>query len=230
MHRATLTPALLGAVLLASCGGPAHRPDVASDRAAASAINLVAGDLPGFLAGGANDATGRPAAAKLAHCAGAPSPAQVNVVEVSSPTFTAAAGPAQEQFSSEVSMMRTAADAGAEIAALRRPSVLGCLRTELTASLQPFLPAGATLGAVSASRFSPEGTNLPAVGLHLELPVTATASGASAHVVVTADLIEFNVGRAVVSLDARTTGPASLATDESRLTGLLARRALRVRQ
>lgn len=221
---------LLGTALLAGCSGSTPSANSASDRASAGAINLVASDLPGFLAADNHDPTGGPAAAKLAHCAGAPSPAEVDVVEVSSPTFTAAVGQAQEQFSSEVTMVRTAAEAGADVATLRRPAVIGCLRSELTAQLQPSLPAGAELGPVSVSRFSPSGTSVPAVGLRLSLPVTATESGASARVVVTADLVEFNVGRAVVSLDVSSTGSVSPSAEESRLTGLLGERAKRVRQ
>jgi hypothetical protein len=138
-------------------------------------------------------------------------------------------GQGQEQFSSEVTMVRTAAEAEADLAALRRPAVLGCLRTELAAQLTPSLPPGAALGPISVSRFSPTGA-ASAIGLHLSLPVTATAEGASARVVVTADLIEFTTGRAVVSIDARTTGSASLAPEESRLTGVLAGRAGRARR
>lgn len=221
---------MFGVLLLVGCAGPNPAASSASDRASARAINLVAADLPGFLAAGDHYPTGGPGPAKLAHCAGAPSPAEVDVVEVSSPTFTSAVGQAQEQFSSEVTMVRTATEAGAELTALRRPEVIGCLRTELAAQLQPSLPPGAELGPISVSRFSPSGTGLPAVGLRLSLPVTATASGTSARVVVTADLVEFQAGRAVVSLDARTTGAGAPDAEESRLTGLLAERAKRVRR
>ena len=204
-------------------------PTPGTDGATARAINLVAGDLPGFLSGASYE-NGEQGADLLAHCAGAPSPADAHVVEVTSPTFTAAVGPAQEQISSEVVMMRTAAEADAEAEALRRPAVVGCLGTELGDELQSALPPGARLGPVAVSRFRPAGTTLAAVGLHLQLPVTATASGATARVVVSDDLVEFTWGRAVVSLNARTTGSASLRAQESRLTGLLAGRARRVHQ
>ena len=213
--------------MLVGCAGPSPVARAASDRASAGAINLVVGDLPGFLAHDHDAADGSPPA-KLARCAGAPTPAEVNVVEVSSPTFTAAVGQSQEQFSSEVTMVRTAPEAEAEVAALRRPAVIGCLTTELTDQLRTALPPGATLGPISVSRFSPPGS-ASAVGLHLSLPVTATASGASARVVVTADRVEFASGRAVVSLDARTTGSTSLAPEETRLSELLAARARRIR-
>ena len=216
---------------LAGCGGGGRGPSAAADQATARAINLTTGDLPaGFLAGAPSDPPAGPAPAKLAHCAGAPSPDQVDVVSLASPTFTAAVGPAQEQFSSEVTMVRSSGEAEAEIAALDRPSATTCLRTELGDQLRSALPAGSSLGTIGVTRFSPGGEPAQAIGVHLRIPVSATTSGATAQVVVTADLVELAVGRAVISLYARTTGSNSLAAEESHLDSVLSARARRTHQ
>jgi hypothetical protein len=211
---------------LAGCGSTTAASHRESDQATARAINLAAGDLPpGFLIGPAPELDGGPVAVKLAHCAGAPAPAQVDVVDVSSPTFTAAVGQAQEQLSSEVTMVRTEADGGADLAALRSPRLASCLSTELAPALRAQLPIGSSLGSLTVSHFTPPGDVSGALGLRLRIPVTAVADGASAQVEVTDDLISFLVGRAEITLTARTTGNADQAAPEGRLARLLEQRA-----
>jgi len=228
-------PAAVLALLLGACSaGPGTARSTAirnqgADRRIAESINLTPADLPGFQAGASTAGTSA-AGRSLAHCAGAPDPASVDVVDLASPIFTVSEGNGQEQFSSDVAMVHTPPEAAADLRALGGSRIDGCLRSVIVPALSGALPAGASLGAPTVTRLRPVWAPAGSVMLHIVLPVSATASGATAGLSLEIDLLAFSVGRAQVALDGLTIGNADPSTQEARLTNVLYRRVRSVRQ
>ncbi|HET9692071.1 MAG TPA: hypothetical protein VFP61_13045 [Acidimicrobiales bacterium] len=192
-------------------------PDPTADRATAASINLAAADLPGYTPTPSSNDGSDPIAAKLAQCAGAPDPSAIDVVDVSSPDFDNDTG----EVSSDVTMVKTAADGAADLAAITSDKLGPCFQTVGLPALQATLPSGSTL---SGLRVTPQAPPLGAQSFAFQVGLSVSVPGQAATTVVD-DTEGFLVGRAEVSLDVFATGAQPDRALEARLLALLRSRA-----
>lgn len=244
MPRANIPLALLlAAASLAGCGGhgpfshaarkrsgaPAAAGPLTQARALAfaRAVNLTAGDVPGFSASRHAPAPRRKRAeGELFRCAGAhgaPGSGRVaDLASASSPSFELRRGIIDVGVSSEVGVARSPALASAELAALHSSRVRACFQRYLDSVLSAGRPRGAQVGAVAI-----ESGNPPAPGASGSFGwrVRASFRLASVTVPVYLDLLGFVYGPARVTLVSSGALRPFPAVAQQRLFALLLLRA-----
>lgn len=217
------------AMTAAACGGGSNSstststtaPNVARDNATASAINLIAADLPGWTPSpNQTTAADQAMAARLAKCAGAPDPKQTQVVDVNSPNFDQGS----VEVSSDVTMVRSRSDALADLAAMRGPQLQGCVQSVMVPYIKSLLPSGANLNDLHITTNVPAGTPAESFGFDL----TASVSGQQGSLPINTQTVGFLQGRAEVELDVTVTGGG--APDPSLVQKLLATLVSRAKQ
>jgi hypothetical protein len=225
-----LTIGVIGATT-ACCGGSGSNQSTSStaasinrsaDRATANAVNLTSRDLPGWKQS-ANTTTSadRSTTDRLAKCAGAPDPGQIDVVDIDSPNFDQGA----TEVSSEVTMVRTHADGLSDLKALQSAKLDPCVQQIAVPQIKTELPAGATITSLKISTFTPLHQPAHSFALRIGVSVNIPQQGS---VTLSSDEIGFLKGRAEVELDASQTGGGDpSATLEQRLVSILVTRAQR---
>ncbi len=158
--------------------GPAPAPSQV-----AQTINLRAGDLPrGWTPQDASTPDADPGESALsgsndtgpalARCLGAPDPVKAEVYSATSPTYTSGAA----EVSSDVTVVRDAGTAAADLRAMRGPKVASCISTVANPALKKALAArGITLSGFTVKRLP----DVPANGYAMRLTWTMTARGRS---------------------------------------------------
>jgi hypothetical protein len=226
MRRAAAISTLaVSAVLLAGCGGSGHttakpntasaatkatpatsvpavpvaRAEEAKARAFAVAVNLRAGDLPGFHRSSAHEhasAAEKRLEPELAKCVGAAG-GKREATEMSSKTYERGESIITQSVSSQVTVAHTTALAARELAAIRGGHLRSCLAHYLSQLLASTNLHGAKVGPVSTKQGSP-----PAPGTDgsfgLRFIETVTLHGL--HIPFYVDILGFVKGRAEVSL------------------------------
>ncbi len=229
MRRAAAISTLaLSAVLLAGCGGSGHTTAKTSTAAAATAatqatpatgvpavpvaraeeakalafavaVNLKAGDLPGFHPSSAHEhasAAEKRLEPELAKCVGSASTKR-EATEMSSKTYERGESIITQSVSSQVTVAHTTALAARELAAIRGGHLRSCLARYLKQLLASTNLHGAKVGPVSTKQGSP-----PAPGsdgsFGLRFIETVTLHGL--HIPFYVDILGFVKGRAEVSL------------------------------
>jgi hypothetical protein len=180
IRRTAAIPVLAAsAVLLAACGGghstssttgsqpprattaqsssPAAQATTAQARAFAAAVNLKAGDLPGFRATAVPkhpDAVEKHLEPELARCVGSLG-AHSGAVEASSKDYERGASIVTQSVSSQVTVARSAALAARELSAIRSGQLQTCLSHYFNQLLKSQSLHGATVAAGAPKRGSP---------------------------------------------------------------------------
>jgi hypothetical protein len=192
--------------------------DVATLTAQARAINFTATDFPGgWTSSPSNNQSGSAEDAKLAACAGAPSPASSDVADVYSADFTSQGLDA----SSDVTVLRTAQLAQEDLAAIRGDRALACFRQLLPELATADAPPNSQLAVDSVERLSVPSYADRSFGYRVAFTLQAAGTGP---VHGFADIIGFlhdryEVGGNFLGID--TPFPASL--EQSLMAKLLAR-------
>ena len=212
-----------GAVALA-----AHRKVTRSDaHAVATAINLVHSDVPTLKAHlNTLTARDRQANAQLAGCIGE-NPPGAGIADVRSPDFDGPS-PMSLTVDSETEILPSSAAVAKDLAAIRRPHALTCLRTAYTAALRESLPKTDTTTS-SIARFSPpvaSGTDA-SFGIRIIVDVHAKTATTTVTVPLYVDAIAFAYGQAEVTLDLLSAVTAPSPQLEAQLAKLLVARARR---
>jgi hypothetical protein len=222
MRRTAAIPVLaVSVVLLAACGGSGHttantsagpsavkvpataapiaRSEEAKARAFAVAVNLRAGDLPGFHPSSEHEhksAAEKRLEPELAKCVGGAGTKR-EATEASSKTYERGESIITQSVSSQVTVARTTALAASELAAIRGGHLQSCLAHYLNRLLASTNLHGAKIGPVSTKQGSP-----PAPGADgsfgLRFIETVTLHGLRIPFYV--DILGFVKGRAEVSL------------------------------
>lgn len=213
----------LGGLVGAGESLAAGPPTKARAKAFATAVNLRAGDLPGFKVGrpttpsASDNATGD----QLARCAGGVVSAK-SVYDVGSPEFTLTSGIVQQEVSSEVDVLPSAALVARDLHAVKSARGKKCLATAIGKLLAATKVNGAKFGHVSV-----ESSALPAAGADgsfaLRILDSATISGLK--IPIYFDFFGVAIGPAEVSLTAFGFGRAVPSSDELGLVSVLLRRA-----
>jgi hypothetical protein len=191
----------------------------------ARAVNLRAGDVPAMAVTGPGKSEGirqRRSSGALARCAGIVSQGQ-QFVDISSPTFIGGRALEQEQISSGVSVLSSAAVAALEFAAIRSARGRACITSfaerELSSESRGLLhyvrlvaaPLRAPLAGIDAS-----------FGLRLTVILAAPRGGHRFYLYL--DFLGFRDGPAEISLNASGfSHPVSSATERRLLSTLYAR-------
>jgi hypothetical protein len=216
--------ACLGLVALAGCGGTAHTSstlNVAQAKALAGAINLQAGDMPGYTVTPFQETVAdQQGAIGYSTCAGTTPPSQL-VVNVHSFDFDRGTGLQVEQLSSRVAVLPSASLVARDFAAVTSPKGESCFVSELTTALG----AGSRslqFGKPVLTKLSPpaRGTD-GAFGYRLMVP----ASGGGQRLMLYSDLLGFASGTAQVQLESTRIGQPPDTATEQRLYALLVSRA-----
>ena len=222
----TVTVVALGmiGVATASCGSsPSTSASInpAVDRATAKSINLTAADLPGWKqTPNVSTSSDQALSSRLAACAGAKNPANVDVANVNSPYFDKG----ETEVSSNVTMVRTHADGLADLEALKSSKLDTCVQQIAVPALNKALPSGATVTNLQVSTFQPAGAPHDSFGLRLQITVAVPQQGS---VSISADDVGFLAGRAEVELDVDQTGGGSPSSAlEQELLSFLVTRAM----
>lgn len=223
--RTLLAP--LAAVAIAGVGPgqslAAATPSRAQALAFARAVNLRAGDLPGFKAGAVSKTTAseRKMSAQLASCSGGVNPSRA-LIERDSPDLTAASGIVQADVSSEVEVLPSAALVAKDLAAVKSARGKACLERALNKEFAAMKVKGVKFGRVTVTT-----TQLPAVGASgsfaLRFTISATIRGAK--IPYYADFLGFTLGPAEVTLSALGFAQPVPGKDELGLFSVLLRRA-----
>ena len=175
----------------------AATPSRAQALAFARAVNLRAGDLPGFKAGAVSKTTAseRKMSAQLASCSGGVNPSRA-LIERDSPDLTAASGIVQADVSSEVEVLPSAALVAKDLAAVKSARGKACLERALNKEFAAMKVKGVKFGRVTVTT-----TQLPAVGASgsfaLRFTISATIRGAK--IPYYADFLGFTLGPAEVT-------------------------------
>jgi hypothetical protein len=191
----------------------------------ARVVNLRAGDVPGMAVTGPGKSEGtreRRSSDALARCAGIVSRGQ-QLVDISSPTFTGGRALEQEQISSGVSVLSSAAAAAREFAAIRSARGRACITSfaerELSSESRGLLhyvrlvaaPLRAPLAGIDAS-----------FGLRLTVVLAARRGGHRFYLYL--DSLGFRDGPAEIGLNlSGFSHPVSSATERRLLSMLYAR-------
>lgn len=228
----------LGAVGLAtaltSCGGASPKTaattttiqiNPVADRATAQKINLTGAELPGWQESpNPTEAANAAFSTKMSACLGGPPEDKIDVVDVSSPTFNKG----QTQISSDVTMVRSHAEALADDNSVKSPKLRACAQKVAKPALAAALPSGTTVQKLAASTFKPPEHVPTAVGLNFTITISATdQSGVTVSVPISIEEIGFVVGRAEVTLSIIQPSHALSTSADSQLVNLLYSRASR---
>jgi hypothetical protein len=244
MRRRLIPLALaVGGALLTACGGgghaaspnrapsfePLHKaaaglPTRAQALAFAHAVNLTAADLPGFKISSGHESHSpreRRAEAEMLSCAGSKGPS-TGLAQASSKDFQFKRDIVDLGVNSEVSVARTTALAGGELASMRSSHIRGCFSRYLNELFQGERFSGATLKPVSIQSGTP-----PAPGTtgSFGWRVTATLAVRRVNVHFYMDILGFVYGRARVTLFSSGALVPFPAAIQQRLFGLLLARA-----
>lgn len=192
--------------------------DASADKATANAINLTQADLSGWTSSAADQSNNNPLGAQLAKCAGAPDPATIDVVDVSSPNFDQG----NAEINSDVTMVKTPADAQADLQAFQSDKMSSCLQSVAGPFIQQSLPSGSTVGTITFNRLTAPAGIPDSFAFQAVIPVTVPGQGSTT---ITSDMVGVLVGRAEIELDNTTTSGTPDQSIESRLIGVLYNRA-----
>ncbi|HXR14524.1 MAG TPA: hypothetical protein VN740_07665 [Solirubrobacteraceae bacterium] len=192
--------------------------------AVATAVNLRHSDLP-TLKQQANPITPaeRQSSAAVDACIGESSPSQA-LADIQSPDFVGPS-PTQLTVNSETQILPSAGVVASDLAAIRRPHALICLRDALGKALVTTAPKGSTF-SVSVARLP---ATLPGTDGVAAVRVTAIFHVKSGSTTVTVpayvDDVGFAYGQAEVALDVVSTTAPPSSSLETRLAVLLVARA-----
>jgi hypothetical protein len=192
--------------------------DVGALTTQAKAINFTAADLPtGWTSSPSDNQSSAAEDAKVAACAGAPSPASVHLADVSSDDFSSGG----LDVTSDVTVVRTAQLAQQDLAAIRSDRALACFRQLFPELAKTGAPANTQITVDSVDRLPVASYGDGSFGYRLAFTVQAPAAG-TVHGV--GDLIGFlhnriEVGGNFLAIDAPF--PASL--EQALMAKLVAR-------
>lgn len=196
--------------------------------ARAKAIGLKPTDAPGFTATArGEDPKAAAANAALAACLGGASASPVaggraNLANVDSDAFTAGTGLMSQQLSSNVTVVRSLAEARDDLAGFTGPRAKGCIGRFVDALLRSLTGADITLGSTSVTTLPT--TAPPSVGsFGYRVTVSATAAGQPTHFYV--DVFGFVRATTEVSLTTLSIGELFPARTEQALFAVLLHRA-----
>lgn len=199
-----------------------HSSQSSAELAIARAINLKAGDVPGFTVEVSQpNAAGKELAARAQNCPGAQGLGQhKGEVNASSPQFQS--GP--WQIGSEVAIERSSGTVASDFALLRSGQVHSCLKQVFDGLT---IPASNGLvvkvSAVKVTSLAPPVTSASdRAGLRIAMTLSALGRAAP----FTMDVLGFGVGRDEVSLTTFAVGQPFPAQTEQSLSALLVSRAL----
>ncbi len=189
-----------------------------ADRASAEAINLTAADLPGWQESpNPPDTADASLGSQLSSCVGGPDENNIDVVDVTSSNFTKGS----VELSSDVTMIRSHADAVADVGSVKSPELQACVEKILKPTLAKDLPIGATITELQANTFKPSESLPDGLGLRLTMTLEATVSGVTRSVPFYISQIGFVVGRAEVTLLENEMGQLANVPLEASLLNLL---------
>ncbi|MCU1448986.1 MAG: hypothetical protein JWP02_1156 [Acidimicrobiales bacterium] len=218
-----VSAAVLAVLALGACGrgGGGAKATAGGDKGAAERINVKQSDFPSGWTSSPHAASAEEQAVvrQFTECLGVPDVGSHTIADVHSPDF------AQGQTttaSSEVRVVRTDADASADLAAFQSGKGPDCFRQTVERALPGRLPQGATTSNLSARQLEfptlKDGTAAYQVSLTVSL-------GGGISLPVYADLIVFRAGTAEVTLNALNTGSPFAADLEKTLAMKMADRA-----
>jgi len=213
----------LSALALAACGGSSGSSTptqltTAQATTLAGQINLTAADLPGSTASpNPQTASSKASDAELAACAGGVPPSK-EIVNIDSASLTTGSDLTQNEASSNVTVLPTAADVQQNLKALTSAKGHTCLNTELNKLLTSSGNTGVSFqsGTLTTLPFSSAGTD---GGFGVRVTVNAVASGQ--HIPFFIDVVGFAQGPVEVELDALGISKPFPASEEARLVALL---------
>jgi hypothetical protein len=191
----------------------------------AHAVNLRAGDVPGMARtapGKSEGARERSSSRSLARCAGVMSQGQ-QLVDISSPSFTRNGALEQEQVSSGVSVLSSAADAAREFAAISSARGRACIARFAEHELSRESSGLLHYRGIVVTRLS---APLSGIGASFGLRLTATLSSprTTHRFYLYLDFLGFRDGPAEVSLNVSGfSRPVSMTTERRLLSTLNAR-------
>lgn len=227
MSRAAAISALAATVACAATASaaPTHTLTRAQAPAVATAINLRPSDLPKLRAE-ANPITAlqRRFSAQLTSCLRGV-PVRVAYAQAQSPSFVGS-GASSVTISSTSEVMPSAALAARDLATVRGPRGVPCLRAQLAVQLKASLSKGDTL-RIRAQRLPPALTavaNSFAYRFNIVVGITQGGKRASIPVSLHYDTIGFAYGQAEAGVDVLSTGsPPSRSLEATLAKTLLAR-------
>ena len=199
MKKLMITTAVVAALALGACGGGGgggtKKAEPASDKTAAEKITLKPADFPSGWTSTPHQASPDSDAnnARFAQCIGRPDPKTLQTADVNSPDFKQGQ---TTQASSEVTFVRTEADAKDDLAALQTGKGPDCIKQLLQAAIGPELPAGATTADVRVEQLQFPTLKDGTAAFRLSF----TIGTAGLNVPVYADVIFFRAGRAEIAL------------------------------
>ncbi len=214
-----------GVLGLAGAAGAAAAaaPTKARAGAVAHAVNLTGADLPGF-----TGSPSRPSAAeqqfgaKVARCAGGTGPGAA-LANVDSADFakTSAGGIAEQDASSNVTVVRTPSLAAQDLRVVRSARGRSCLVAAVDRLLRTMRTATVSFGPVSVATAN---LRAPGSGGSFGLRFKSTAVAGGVRLAFSIDTFGFRLGRAEISLTTLGILTRFPAAEEQRLfSGLLAR-------
>jgi hypothetical protein len=198
-------------------------PTKAAAKSFATAVNLHAGDVPGFKAGTVSKTTAadRKTAAAVAKCAGGVNPSRA-VIDSSSRDFNGTAGLVRQQISSEVEVLPSSALVARDLAAAKSTRGKACVERALDKQFAALKVPGAKFGKISVES-QPLQANGATGSFAYRFTLPVTVHGQRIHFY--ADNLGFTLGKAEVTLSAFGFGVPVSGTDELGLFSLLLRRA-----
>ncbi len=231
-RRRTRSPRTLVLVIAAAVGALASvgeslaasgTPTKAQATVFAHAVNLRTGDLPAFKTGAVSKTTpaDKKTGAAIARCSGGVDPNRA-VIDADSPDFTVVTGIVQQDVSSEVEILPTAALVAKDLNAAKSARGRGCIERDLNKEF-----AAMKIKGVKFGRFSVATMPLPAVGASgsFAYRFTVLATIHAEKIPYYADILGFTYGRAEVTLSGLGFGEPVSGKDELGLFSVLLRRA-----
>ncbi|HEX3874943.1 MAG TPA: hypothetical protein VHW26_12400 [Solirubrobacteraceae bacterium] len=223
LGRTLAVTVALGGLATAGESLAAGPPTKVQAKAYAKAVNLKTGDIPGFKTGSVSKTTAadKKEGAASARCAGGVDPNRA-VLDVNSPDFTGKSGIVEQDISSEVEVLPSAALVAKDLAAVKTSRGKKCVERSLQKEFAAMKIAGVKFGKVSL-----QSTSLPAEGASgsfaIRLTIPATIHGEK--IPYYADFLAFTLGQSEVTLSALGFGAPVSGSDEQGLFSLLLRRA-----
>jgi hypothetical protein len=223
LGRLLVVVAALGALGGAGESLAAGPPTKAEATAYAKAVNLRTGDIPGFKTGSVSKTTAadKRTGAAVARCAGGVDPNRA-IVDSDSPDFTSSSGVVQQDISSEVEVLPSAALADKDLAAVKSSRGRACLKATVQKQFSAMKISGVKFGHVSL-----QSTKLPAEGASgsfaLRFTVAATIRGQK--IPYYSDFLGFTFRQSEVTLSALGFAEPVSGADEQGLFSVLLRRA-----
>jgi len=205
---------------LAAAGGP---PTKAAATAFADAVNLRTGDIPGFTTGPVSKLTAadKRSGAAISRCAGGVDSRRA-VVDVFSPDFKRASGIVQQEITSDIEVLPSAALVAKDLRAVNSARGRRCLERAFQKGFATMKIAGVKFGKVSVSTKAIQ-ANGASGSFALRFTIKATIHGVK--IPYYSDFLGFSLGPAEVSLTALGFGTPVPSRDELGLFSVLLRRA-----